>query len=105
MSLKKLKEFKIYHAANPHIYEAFEQLALEMAKRKERFSCRAIFHILRWETIISGTGHFKIQDHVSPYYGRLFEKKFPQYKDFFKKIKIIPSDFNSLDDYYSELGH
>jgi hypothetical protein len=100
MSVKKLKEFEIYHAKNPHIYEAFERIALEMANRKERFSCRAIFHILRWETIISGTGHFKIQDHVSPYYGRLFEKRHPRHTGFFKKIKIIPSDY-TIDDYYA----
>lgn len=100
MSIEKYKEFLIYHAENPHIYKAFEKIALEAAKLKQRFSCRAIFHILRWETRHSGTGHFKIQDHVSPYYGRLFEQTYPQYQGFFQKTKIIPSDY-TVDDYYA----
>lgn len=99
MSIKTEKKFQIYHAKNPHLYKAFMKLALEMAKRKEKFSCRAIFHILRWETIILGTGPFKVWDHASPYYGRMFEKEFPQYKGFFRKKKILASDYNSEEDY------
>jgi len=93
MSSAILKKFKIYHAENPHIYKAFKEKALEAAKRRVRFSARAIFCILRWETPVTGTGQFKIWDHASPYYARMFEKEFPKYKGFFKKRKILPEEF------------
>jgi hypothetical protein len=95
MSLKEFEKFKKYHAENPHIYEAFKEKALEAAKRKVKFSARAICAVIRWETPIEGTGNYKINDHASPYYARMFEKEYPQYKGFFDKLKILPEEFES----------
>ena len=99
MSICTEKKFKIYHVENPQIYMAFKEKALEAVKRKQHFSCRAIFHVLRWETMVSGKGDFKVWNDSSPYYGRLFEKDFPQHKGFFRKKKILASDYTSEDDY------
>jgi len=109
MSIEMEKKFKKYHAENPHIYEAFKKLALEAIRTKRHFSCRGIFHKLRWDSMISGEkwgekSGYKILNDTSPYYGRMFEKEFPQYKGFFHKKKILPSDY-TVDDYYeTKLG-
>lgn len=95
MSLKEFQKFKKYHKENPHIYEAFKKLALEAVQRRVKFSARAICAVIRWETPISGTGNYKINDHCSPYYARMFEEEFPQHKGFFDKRKILPEEFES----------
>jgi len=105
MSLDMQKKFAVYHAANPHIYEAFKKLALEATKRKDRFSARGIFHKLRWDSMISGEDWkdgkgYKILNGSSPYYARMFEAEFPRHKGFFTKKKILPSDF-TVEDYYA----
>ncbi len=95
MTVEKKKEFEIYHAKNPHIYEAFKEKALEAAKRRVRFSARAIISILRWETPLTGTGTYKIWSPATPYYVRMFEAEFPEHKGFFKKLRILPEEFES----------
>lgn len=105
MTVETEKQFKIYHAKNPHIYEAFKKLALEATTRKEHFSCRGIFHKLRWDSMIAGEDWvkqdgYRILNAMSPYYGRMFEKEFPRHKGFFHKKKILPSDF-TVEDYYA----
>jgi hypothetical protein len=99
MSLEMKKQFEEYHEANPHIYEAFKKLALEAVKTKKHFSCRGIFHKLRWDSMIAGEewgkkDGYKLLNATSPYYGRMFEKEFPRYKGFFRKKKILPEDFD-----------
>ena len=85
------KQFCKFHKQNPHIYEAFEILALQAASKRQRFGARAIFEVMRWETQvrpITPNSKYKIQDHWSPYYARLFEQKHPQHKGFFQKKDI-----------------
>lgn len=84
----KEKSFMQYHIDNPHIYIAFERKAFQaLDKGFQHYSGQGIFEILRWETGVKGNDEYKINNNFMPLYTRLFEKKHPQHKDFFRKRK------------------
>ena len=101
MSLEVLEKFKVYHHKNPHVWEAFKKFALVATKHRSNFSVRAIFEQIRWETMVSGSGDFKLWDHGMPYYGRLFEEVYPEHSGFFRKRNILPEGF-SVKEYLEE---
>lgn len=85
-SKKREAAFAEYHAANPHVWEEFERRALTMiAAGRPRYSARTIVEAIRWHfdaQTTSGDG-FKINDHHSAYYARLFVAKHPEHREFF----------------------
>ena len=48
------------------------------------YSAKAIFHRIRWESMISGEGDYKIDDGWISHYARKFIDDFPQHSGFFK---------------------
>jgi hypothetical protein len=97
MSIEWAKKFKTYHIDNPHIYKAFEDIALQVAATgRVKFAVRNIFAKMRWDMAISGNDEYKINENYSAYYGRLFEEKNPKYVGFFRKKNILPDDFSLL---------
>ena len=84
-----IDEFNIYHAENPHIYQAFERFTFQViGTGRKYFSARAIYERIRWKSMIEDDDEqFKLRDHPMPFYARLFEKKNPLYKGFFSKRK------------------
>ncbi len=89
VSRELLRKFIIYHAENPQIWKKFEEITLESVKRKRRFSARAIFHIMRWETPVGAKDdEYKISNNHSPYYARMFAKKYKLHKRFFRTCTI-----------------
>lgn len=82
------ERFEAYHAENPHVYQQFKTFALQSAARRPRFSARAIFHRMRWQSMIEGNDEFKINNNYSPYYARMFEDEYPDMEGFFEKRKV-----------------
>lgn len=80
-------EFKKFHASNPHVYVLFKKFALEACERRRRFSARTVLHRMRWYSNVESEepAGFKVNDHWSPFYARLFEVEFPQHADLFNK--------------------
>ena len=78
-------KFLAYHQENPHIWEMFERFALQAIKSGQtRLSADLIIQRLRWETMLSAIkDNYKINDHYSADYARLFMEKHPQYNGFF----------------------
>jgi hypothetical protein len=79
-------EFLAFHKKNPFIYRMFRRFALEKARAGYKtFSARTIIERIRWETNVESSpeNQFKINDHVAPYYSRLFMKDHPECKGFF----------------------
>jgi len=98
MSLEWAAKFKTYHKNNPHIYDAFESITLDLIKLgRTQFAVRNILGKMRWDMAISGDDEYKINENYSAYYGRLFEEKHPLHEGFFRKKNILPDDFSLLD--------
>ena len=89
MSEELRVKWKEYHRNNPHIYDAFEELTLEMTRYRKNFSARAVMHKMRWDTAIRGGGDdFKLPNWVSPYMVRLFEERHSRHIGFFRTADI-----------------
>jgi hypothetical protein len=79
------KEFLEYHKTNPHLYEAFKQVALDAMNMGFRtYGANGIFEIIRWKRAERGDGEFKINNNYAPLFARLFANEFPQHADFFR---------------------
>ncbi len=83
--MKHEDEAAVFDIKNPQVWELFKKLAFE-AKRKhyERFSARAIIHLIRWNTTTETDGRkYKISNNFSPYYAKKFIREFPEFEGFF----------------------
>lgn len=80
-------EFLAYLPDNLHVWEAFEQEALKVARKGfKHYSARTIIHVLRHHSAleeVNGEG-WKLNDHVSPYPGRLFALTHPLHATLFE---------------------
>ncbi|PXX26250.1 hypothetical protein C7967_11511 [Thalassospira sp. 11-3] len=106
----KNQQFLKHHKANPEVYEVFKQLALDTIKKGfKKFSARALFQVMRWmngpnldkmqasnisqkirrqlnkAAALRPYGVYKFNNNHTPYYVRMFEREYPQHKDFFEK--------------------
>jgi hypothetical protein len=86
-------DFWKFHAENPHVYRLFCKFAARvLARGYSAHSARDIIHRIRWETSIeTGDDEFKINDHHSPYYGRLWMRDHPQHDGFFRTRTVAAS--------------
>lgn len=88
------ERFDKFHAANPKVWELFEEYTMKLiAGRWTHYSADAVCHRIRWHMAIevkSGDG-FKINDHYTCLYARMFEEKHPEHDGFFRK-RHRPSD-------------
>jgi hypothetical protein len=78
------ENFNEFDNAHPEIYEGFKRFALKAMAVRKHYSSRAVFHALRWETIIDSGGEFKINNNWSPFYARKFMKESPSHEGFFR---------------------
>lgn len=79
--------FGQFHGENPHVYELFKRFTFEAIRSgRERFSARTILHRIRWYTGVetNDPSGFKVNDHWSPYYARLFVREYPQHARLFE---------------------
>jgi len=84
-----MRAFRLFHAANPHVYELFTKYALEACRAgRGRFGARMIWNRMRWyarfETTDGESGGFKLNNNHTPYYARLFMSDWPEYEDLFE---------------------
>lgn len=78
-------EFIKFDMAHPEIYKLFEKFSLQAARKKTRFSAKAIMHRIRWETEIEyDDREFKIDDGWISHYARKFLRKHPELEGFFE---------------------
>lgn len=94
------KEFLEYHKTNPHLYEAFKQVAFDAMKLGfKTYGANGIFEIIRWKRAERGDGEFKINNNYAPLFARLFVNEYPQYEGFFR---FRQSKFNTYIDKIKE---
>ncbi len=86
------ERFERFHKENPHVFDLFKRFAFQaLASNRGRFSGRTIIHRIRWYTRVETddpTG-FKINDHWSPYYVRMFVAEFSEHEGFFEMRRAI----------------
>lgn len=87
------KEFLEYHKTNPHLYEAFKQVAFDaMSMGFTSYGANGIFEIIRWKRAERGEGEFKINNNYAPLFARVFVNEYPHHSGFFRFRK---SKFNT----------
>ena len=88
------ERFKFIHKDRPQIYEVFTTTSLDFIDRGiKRYSAYGVMHIVRWRIFIPGVDmrppeDFKISDHMTPFYARLFLRDNPKYEEFFQTKEI-----------------
>ena len=85
-SKEKEVEFRIFHEANPEVYQMFERFSFDAIHRgHKRLSAEMIINRIRWETkIVTSDVEYKINNNHKPFYSRLFIAQHPQHRDFFQ---------------------
>ena len=90
-----IENFIKHDEEHPHIWSAFEYYALQVARKRDHFSAKAIFHRMRWDTAIGETdSEFKISDGWISHYARKFMKLHPEHDGLFKTQDRRVSYFN-----------
>ena len=92
------RSFLKFHKENPHIYKLFCKYSLEaIASGQKVYSARGIVFRIRWFTDVEtrSSEPFKINDHHSPYWARMFMRDWPQHDEFFR-TRLATADFSAL---------
>jgi NAD-dependent DNA ligase len=78
--------FQQYHQANPHLYELYKAIAMQLIQQNRRIIGSAhIFQKMRYEYQFKTDGSpFKIDNNFAPHYARKFVLEHPQYGHLFK---------------------
>lgn len=81
-----LDRFRQFHADNPQIYAALVELSRRAkAKGYSKWSTKAAFEVLRWESTVRTTGdsEFKLRNDFTALYARLIMQREPDLDGFF----------------------
>jgi len=86
-----------YHRRNPHVYDLFKNIALNMIlDGRKHHGAKAIMERIRFETAWLQTDDddgFKINNCYTSIYVRLFERDYPEHEGFFRKCKLSYDPF------------
>lgn len=78
------ERFLRFHREHPEVWRLFCVYADAMRAKRPRYSADAILHRVRWEIALRATdGSFKINDHYSAYYARMYIATHPGSHGFF----------------------
>ena len=92
-----LDDFKRFHKENPRVWDLFKAFTMQLiAAGRTRYSSDAVIHRIRWYTTVETTGPvFKINDHYSSLYARLFHIAHSEYGKVFETRQL--SDGQNVD--------
>lgn len=78
--------FQQYHQSNPHIYEIYKSIAIELARQGRRYiGSKYIFEEMRYNhPFNSQNDPYKINNNFAPMYARKFVLEHPQFGHLFK---------------------
>jgi hypothetical protein len=81
-----LESFVKFHKANPQVWLLFRKFTLQLIEGgRTHYSADAIIQRVRWD-IDNATSDepFKINDHATCFFARLFQVKYPEHRGFFR---------------------
>lgn len=74
-----------YDRLNPAIWDKFVDFTMVLIRSGvKHYSSDGICHRIRFDTALSGSGQFKINNNMTSYYARKFHRVFPMYDGFFE---------------------
>lgn len=78
--------FTTFHQQNPRVWDLFKSFTKQaIASGRPHYSADAVLHRIRWHTTVETKGSdFKINDHFSSLYARLFHMAHPEHGKFFE---------------------
>jgi hypothetical protein len=89
--------FWVFHRSHPEVFGLFCRFTYELIRRGyTNGSAKLVFERIRWETMVQTDGKVKINNNFTSRYARLFEKRNPQHKGFFRKRRLNPVSANSV---------
>jgi len=98
--------FILFDLKNPEIFDNFAHFALIAAQHRRYYSAKAVFHRVRWETMISGEDDiYKIDDGWISHYARKFMRLYPEHDGFFQTRTRRDSYHNPLNKTYGEASN
>ena len=76
-----------FHRQHPEVFSMFCGYAKQVAAKRQRYSSRCILERIRWHLAVEAQDShgFKVNDHFSPYYGRMFELRYPEHAGLFER--------------------
>jgi hypothetical protein len=80
--------FLAYHDANPEVFDKFCDLSLRAIRKGfKHYGSMGIIQLMRWETGVTADDPqgFKVNNNYAPFYARMFESVYPEYKGFYRK--------------------
>jgi hypothetical protein len=81
---KHSRAFAEFDEANPVVWDLFQRFTGEaITAGLEHFGSQAILERIRWETTISTSGVFKINNNFGPFYARKYHRQHPSNDGFF----------------------
>lgn len=73
------EQFALFHQANPHVYQALRQLAIQLAQRgHRRIGIKMLFEVLRWQYALrtdDPNSEFKLNNNYTSFYARLLDQE------------------------------
>ena len=85
-----ITEFRIYHNANPQVWDLFQQFTFEAINMgRSRYGSQSVIERIRWYTNIETADFgrnvdFKISNNHVAFYARMFHDKYPEHDKFFR---------------------
>ena len=83
--------FRVFHGANPHVYEKLREFALQARQSgRKHLGIAAVFERLRWWASFEVTGdEFKLNNNWRAFYARMLMEQEPELAGFFEVRKSV----------------
>lgn len=79
------ERFEVFHAANPHVFQALRQMALRASRSGQRVGVKTLYEALRWHWLSSTAGDaFKLNNSFTAFYARLLMDAEPELAGYFE---------------------
>lgn len=74
------QKFKIYHAENPHIWEAVKEYTYKYTFAGHTvLSINRVFEAIRWDTMVKGNDEYKMNNNYRAFYARMWNNLFAEF--------------------------
>lgn len=85
------ERFAAFHAANPHVYDALESLALDLVRRgRRRIGIGMLFEVLRWSAMRTDHADYRLNNNHRSRYARMLADRNRDLAEVFELRELRP---------------